>query len=227
MEKNNQDKSKKYLPLLIIPAILILILLAIYIAKYSYKNDNNIPKEENKMMKEKNDKHNKVDTNYEAIYIKDNLFLMIENNEVKYPIYVNGTKDLKFGDRINFKATAFTRSLPPSVTVEEYTLLKEKNKELDISFDAAKELKEMINNVEIIDVREKEEFDSGHIKDAKLIELSKLPKAVVDKYTKDTILIVYCRTGPRAREAQKLLEAEGYLVFSAGGITFYDGDVEK
>ena len=66
-------------------------------------------------------------------------------------------------------------------------------------------------NVTLLDVRTIEEFKSGHLRDAKLIPLSKLEenldKLQADKHKK---IIVYCRSGNRSVSASRILESHGF-----------------
>ena len=66
-------------------------------------------------------------------------------------------------------------------------------------------------NVTLLDVRTIEEFKSGHLRDAKLIPLSKLEenldKLQADKHKK---IIVYCRSGNRSVSASRILGKHGF-----------------
>ena len=76
----------------------------------------------------------------------------------------------------------------------------------------------------LIDVREKSEWDKGHLKDAKLLPLSKLKKEIVPEEVqkiiprKETIVYLHCASGYRCLEAAPLLRKLGYEVraLSAG-----------
>ena len=59
----------------------------------------------------------------------------------------------------------------------------------------------------IIDVRERHEFSTGHIKDAINIPLGDIDS--VD-YDMDTTIIVYCASGMRSMDAAKTLSEMGY-----------------
>lgn len=64
----------------------------------------------------------------------------------------------------------------------------------------------------IIDVREPEEYASGHAKGALNIpptELMNGAKQLTD-VPKDTELVLYCRTGSRSNVAKNILQAMGY-----------------
>jgi rhodanese-related sulfurtransferase len=61
----------------------------------------------------------------------------------------------------------------------------------------------------ILDVRQQEEYDAGHIDNAVLIPLNVLP----DRYSelpKDKTIVVYCRSGGRSARAVTLLRAQGF-----------------
>lgn len=73
-------------------------------------------------------------------------------------------------------------------------------------------------NITIIDVRTKEEYESGHIKGAINIPDTEIENEV--NYDKDKAIAVYCRTGVRSSEAAKTLEKMGYTkIYDLGGIT--------
>ena len=73
----------------------------------------------------------------------------------------------------------------------------------------------------ILDVREQEEYDEGHIPEAVL-----LPVGTIDETTaaaaipdKTTTVLVYCRSGNRSRTASQTLAELGYTaVYEFGGI---------
>ena len=63
----------------------------------------------------------------------------------------------------------------------------------------------------VIDVREQDEWDAGHIEGAKLIPLpifeTKIEELVPDKNTE---IITHCRTGGRSGKALQILAKKGY-----------------
>ena len=79
----------------------------------------------------------------------------------------------------------------------------------------------------ILDVRTKEEYDEGHIPGAinianEDIGTDELP----DLPDKNQMLLVYCRSGRRSKEAAEKLAALGYTqVLEFGGIMTWTGDV--
>ena len=69
----------------------------------------------------------------------------------------------------------------------------------------------------IVDVREKSEWDAGHVKGAKLVPWSKLRFASTRKKLKELpddekIIYCYCKAGVRASRAGKKLKEMGYDV---------------
>lgn len=80
----------------------------------------------------------------------------------------------------------------------------------DINYD---EMNALINEyqVNIIDVRSKQEFNEGHINGAKNISVYDI-KNVIQKEVKDkqSCIIVYCTSGIRSRRAQQILNSMGY-----------------
>lgn len=67
----------------------------------------------------------------------------------------------------------------------------------------------------LIDVREQDEWEEGHLKDAKLVPLSTIPQLIEDQQLvkqlpKDKIIYCHCKSGGRVLRAADLLKAEGY-----------------
>lgn len=81
-------------------------------------------------------------------------------------------------------------------------------------------------NSVIIDVREIDEYNSGHIENAINIPLGNITDINYDKETK---IIVYCATGVRSGEAAKRLTEMGYLnIYNLdGGILNWGFELEE
>ena len=65
----------------------------------------------------------------------------------------------------------------------------------------------------LIDVREKQEWDRGHLRDAKLLPLSGLKdesKVLQMVLPKDKAVYVHCRSGVRCLQAAEILRKQGY-----------------
>ena len=90
-----------------------------------------------------------------------------------------------------------------------------------ITQEAAKEMMDT-QEVIILDVREQDEYDSGHIPDAIL-----LPVDTIDEETaaavipdKESTVLVYCRSGNRSKTASSTLAELGYTdIYEFGGIS--------
>ncbi|MPM74489.1 Thiosulfate sulfurtransferase GlpE [bioreactor metagenome] len=81
----------------------------------------------------------------------------------------------------------------------------------------------------LLDVRKKEEYDTGHIKGSMLIPVDNL-KAEADNKLKDknSPIFVYCRSGNRSVTAAKILTNLGYTnVYNLGGINNWPYEVIK
>lgn len=83
--------------------------------------------------------------------------------------------------------------------------------------------KEMIDTLHplILDVREEEEFLIEHIEDAELLTLAEISEETAAEVipSKDTLLLVYCRSGKRSRTAAHILAGLGYTrVHDMGGL---------
>ncbi len=79
----------------------------------------------------------------------------------------------------------------------------------------------------LIDVREEDEYRSGHIPGAVNIPLSKIQQADLPA-DKEQRLFVYCLSGARSGRAVSFLNKSGYVnVKNIGGIKSYKGPVER
>ncbi len=79
----------------------------------------------------------------------------------------------------------------------------------------------------IVDVRRQDEYDSGHIPEAVCIPNESIgteqPEELPDL---EQIILVYCRSGNRSKQASEKLAAIGYTnVYEFGGINDWKGDV--
>jgi rhodanese-related sulfurtransferase len=84
------------------------------------------------------------------------------------------------------------------------------------------ELAELIEagptRVRLVDVREVDEYVSGHVPGAELVVLSTVPDHV-DVFRGEGPVYVICKTGPRSRRACEFLEAQGLDVVNVAGGT--------
>jgi rhodanese-related sulfurtransferase len=85
-------------------------------------------------------------------------------------------------------------------------------------------LKTQKDNYIILDVRSKEEFDSGHLDSALLIPVNEL-ESRYGELPKDKPIIVYCRSGKRSAQAAAILVNKGFsqVYDMTGGINAWTG----
>ena len=81
----------------------------------------------------------------------------------------------------------------------------------------------------ILDTREQDEFDEGHIPGAILIPYTEIENKAIELIPdKDKLILVYCRTGRRSKIAAESLAKLGYTnVKEFGGIIDWPYEVEK
>nr|MCR5773737.1 rhodanese-like domain-containing protein [Lachnospiraceae bacterium] len=96
-----------------------------------------------------------------------------------------------------------------------------------ITQDEAKQMMEVNDGHVIVDVRREDEYAAGHIPGAILIPNETIedipPEELSDP---EQIILVYCRTGRRSKEAAGKLAAMGYsAVYEFGGILDWTGEV--
>ena len=81
------------------------------------------------------------------------------------------------------------------------------------------------NNATIIDVRTESEYNESHIEDAILMTLDTINESTAKDSikNKDSYVIVYCKSGNRSKQAQKLLNDLGYTnVYNLGSINNWE-----
>ena len=91
---------------------------------------------------------------------------------------------------------------------------------------------DMMNNETdyiIIDVRTESEYQQGHIKNAINIPNESIDESVSEILTdKDQLLLVYCRSGNRSKQAAEKLKKLGYTnLIEFGGIIDWKGEIVK
>ena len=95
-----------------------------------------------------------------------------------------------------------------------------------ISMDAAIAMMEEASGYVILDVRTSEEFAEKHIPNAINIPNETIGTADIPELPdKDQLILVYCRSGNRSKQASEKLAALGYTnVVEFGGINSWPGD---
>lgn len=98
-----------------------------------------------------------------------------------------------------------------------------------ISGAEAKALMDTEAGYVIIDARTEEEFAEGHIPGAVLIPEYQISEKAEDMLPdKDTLILVYCRSGRRSKLAAEELVKLGYTsVKEFGGIIYWEYETEK
>ena len=115
---------------------------------------------------------------------------------------------------------------PTSVTVTE------KGEKIMYEQITAEEAKKIMNSGEdyiILDTREQDEFDEGHIPGAILIPYTEIEnKAEKMLPDKNKLILVYCRSGRRSKIAAATLSRIGYTnIKEFGGIIDWPYEIEK
>lgn len=72
--------------------------------------------------------------------------------------------------------------------------------------------------VPLIDVREPDEYASGHVPGARLVPLGSVPSTDLDVYRGSTLYVI-CRSGARSQRACEFLAEAGFDVVNVAGGT--------
>ena len=98
-----------------------------------------------------------------------------------------------------------------------------------VSSTEAQQMIEDNKDALILDVRTAAEYESGHIPNAVNLSNEDIQAGKVDSLKdKSQLIMVYCRSGNRSRQAAQKLAELGYTnVVDFGGIQSWQGDSEK
>ena len=103
---------------------------------------------------------------------------------------------------------------------------KETNTYKQISIDEAQRIMREQTGYIILDVRRPDEFAEKHIPDAINVALESIGTAEIPELPdKDQLILVYCRSGRRSKEASQKLVELGYTnIVEFGGILDWTGE---
>ena len=98
-----------------------------------------------------------------------------------------------------------------------------------ITADEAARMMQEETGFVLLDVRTQEEYASGHIPGAICIPNETIGSEEIPELPdKDQLILVYCRSGNRSKQASQKLAEQGYTnVVEFGGINGWTGDLEK
>jgi len=85
-------------------------------------------------------------------------------------------------------------------------------------------INEQVKNKEIVllDVREDSEWNAGYIKGSEHIALDNINAETTKDIPKDVVVYTYCRSGKRAKEAERILQELGFSkAEDLGGIIYW------
>ena len=99
---------------------------------------------------------------------------------------------------------------------------------VNITAEEAKQIMDSEEGYIILDVREQDEYDAGHIPGAIVIPHEEIADKAEEVLTdKDQLILVYCRSGRRSKIAAEALVELGYTnIKEFGGIIDWPYEVE-
>lgn len=98
-----------------------------------------------------------------------------------------------------------------------------------VSMNDIVQIMEENENYIILDVRTQAEYNQGHIPNAICIPNETIDESVVNKLSdKNQMILVYCRSGNRSKQAAEKLKKLGYTnLIEFGGIIDWKGEIER
>ena len=115
-------------------------------------------------------------------------------------------------------------------------MLNKKDKNIDneviikyVSMDDIVEIMNENNNYIILDVRTIAEYNEGHIPNAICIPNETIGSNIINELPdKEQLILVYCRSGNRSKQAVEKLKDLGYTnLIEFGGIVDWKGEIVK
>lgn len=105
---------------------------------------------------------------------------------------------------------------------------KQENSYRQISMEEAVQMMEAESGYVILDVRRPDEYAAGHIPGAINVANETIGTAEIPELPdKDQLILVYCRSGRRSKEASEKLVKLGYTnIVEFGGILDWKGEIE-
>ena len=99
----------------------------------------------------------------------------------------------------------------------------------NVSMDEIVNIMSENQNYMILDVRTVEEYNNGHIPNAICIPNETISEDVINKLpNKEQLILIYCRSGNRSKQAANKLQELGYTnLIEFGGIIDWKGEIEK
>ena len=96
-----------------------------------------------------------------------------------------------------------------------------------ITQEEAKQIMDTTNGYILLDTRTQEEYDQSHIPGALLIPHTEIAQRAEEELPdKDQVILVYCRSGNRSKQAAAKLARLGYTnLIEFGGILEWPGEV--
>ena len=97
-----------------------------------------------------------------------------------------------------------------------------------ITQEEAKQIMDTTNGYILLDTRTREEYDQGHIPGALLIPHTEIAERAEEELPdKDQVILVYCRSGNRSKQASEALAELGYTnIKEFGGIIDWPYETE-
>jgi len=109
------------------------------------------------------------------------------------------------------------------------TIAHSQNTYRQISMSEAQDIMNKEKDYIILDVRTQDEYKEGHISNALCIPNETIGDKEIDKLpNKNQLIMVYCRSGNRSKQASEKLVKLGYTnIVEIGGIKDWQGKIEK
>lgn len=164
-----------------------------------------------------------------GVRLSGNIFLvkLKKSDEWKAAVILGADSVKEIGRYFTFDHDGnILTSLPMQITVDNVKNSNDKAKSLKININEAMIIHEFSNGfIKLIDVREEDEFNLGHLENAELISLDNIESTIDNKEYENCTIFLYCRSGRRSGFAQEKLEEKGYFAINIGGISDYKGEL--
>lgn len=122
------------------------------------------------------------------------------------------------------KATTAVTAIPPANRVENTTTANSSGQIQTLNVEQFNKLL-VLDEIQLVDVRTPEEFQTGHIRDAQNIDYNNESfKSKISSLDKSKPVLVYCRSGKRSANAAEIMKELGFtkIVSLDGGMISWE-----
>ena len=142
--------------------------------------------------------------------------------------HVGGCSSCGFSPQDTLEAVCKNHDQNPDEVIEHLKKSFELDEKMQVSVQEASVKLKAGNGTKLLDVRDQGEWDTAHI-DGALLATQDLSQEIMEKWPKDTEIIVHCHFGNRSMDAASYLIGHGFKNVKSmqGGIDAWSREIDS